>query len=529
MGGDTAPSSVSSSEEESLLEQAYTELSYRSPFHLRKDGLSSKREEGTVDGEIEVACGEYEDMGCQISSTLSDFEVNQRRRSHSVYREVLENYAELRRRSENLEGAKSKILSYQPGSWIEEVGDMKLSEYDVPKTTSLLLVGPKGSGKSSLINRITRVFEDDKFASDRAQVSYNPSVGDGTYFLQEYLIPRRSSSFSLYDTRSLSDDSSENIGMLKHWMTTGVRHGEPVIRDSDSSTLKTQMKYKARQGSYQSYRIRKVNFVIFVINGLSILKSMDSDDEADKRYTEMVATTFNCPFLSFKDDKPVIVVTHGDLLSLSDRARVRVHLGELLGIPPTKIFDIPESRDQVTELAILDMLRYSLEHADRNLPAKKFFSKKGFSNKLSMQVLEEYLPACQIQLVALMVAILIAAIVPLLNIHSYYPHKHGIPPNIHNTHARHPPKHNVPPPNIQNTHVHHPLEQAVHLPRTQRPRTHHHHPPKHNVPRPNSQKTRAGQPPKQRASPPNTLTHRLPKLDIDWSAIRHLWLGVDND
>lgn len=42
------------------------------------------------------------------------------------------------------------------------------------------------------------------------------------------------------------------------------------------------------------------------------------------------------------DDKPVVVITHGDLLSLSDRARVRVQLGELLGIPPAKqIFDIP--------------------------------------------------------------------------------------------------------------------------------------------------------------------------------------------
>lgn len=47
-------------------------------------------------------------------------------------------------------------------------------------------------------------------------------------------------------------------------------------------------------------------------------------------------------FSHVTDDKPVIVVTHGDLLSLSDRARVRVHLGELLGISPTKqIFDIP--------------------------------------------------------------------------------------------------------------------------------------------------------------------------------------------
>jgi hypothetical protein len=49
-------------------------------------------------------------------------------------------------------------------------------------------------------------------------------------------------------------------------------------------------------------------------------------------------------FLLLADDKPGLVLTHGDLLSLSDRARVRAYLAELLGIPPTKqIFDIPGS------------------------------------------------------------------------------------------------------------------------------------------------------------------------------------------
>lgn len=48
---------------------------------------------------------------------------------------------------------------------------MKLSDYDIPQTTSLILIGPKGSGKSSLINRISKVFEEDHFTPERAQVS----------------------------------------------------------------------------------------------------------------------------------------------------------------------------------------------------------------------------------------------------------------------------------------------------------------------------------------------------------------------
>lgn len=61
--------------------------------------------------------------------------------------------------------------SYTPGSWIEEVGGMKASDYNIPKKMTLLLIGPRGSGKSSLVNKISRVFDDDPFTPERAQVS----------------------------------------------------------------------------------------------------------------------------------------------------------------------------------------------------------------------------------------------------------------------------------------------------------------------------------------------------------------------
>ncbi|KAJ6334019.1 hypothetical protein OIU78_011015 [Salix suchowensis] len=326
--------------------------------------LQEKNEGVTMDGE----CGSVFE-GSRIPPSYSGPQANHKRR-RTACREVLESYDQLKDRSKSLEEGKRKILSYTPGGWMENVIGMKLSDYDVPNTTVLLVIGPKGSGKSSLINRISKVFEDDKFASERAQVSYNSSAGDGTYFLQEYMIPRGSTSFCLYDTRGLSYDSYDSSITLKKWITEGVHHRELVIRPSDNLHLRNRMKCKAHGNGCQSKENRMVNFVIFVVDGLAVLKSIDNLVDEGTKYTQMIAKTFDY-------DKPVVVVTHGDLLSLNDRARVRVHLGELLGIPPAKqIFDIPESHDEVTEFTIVNMLHYSLEHADKNLPHKRQIAKK---------------------------------------------------------------------------------------------------------------------------------------------------------
>nr|GMD20164.1 uncharacterized protein LOC109173662 isoform X9 [Ipomoea batatas] len=297
-----------------------------------------------------------------------------RKRARNVYMKVWRSYGELQGRSRKY--AKRKILGYTPGSWTEGVGGTNLRDYKVPKTTTILLIGTKGSGKSSLVNKISDVFVSKKFTSQRAQVSFNPSIGGGTCFAQEYMIPKCEKAFCLYDTPSLFDDQSENENILKHWMTKGVRHGEPILRASDDVGFETRMECNAHDG-YSRIEARPINFVVFVVNALSVLEAMEGEDETMKRYTQVVSKAFNSPFLSFKDDKPVVVVTHGDLLSLSERVRVRVHLGELLGIhPKTQIFDIPESDDSGTKVAILDMLHYCLYHADKNLPLKDGFSSR---------------------------------------------------------------------------------------------------------------------------------------------------------
>lgn len=73
-----------------------------------------------------------------------------------------------------------------------------------------------------------------------------------------------------------------------------------LVRASDGAILKATMKCKARCNGNISGKIRAVNFVIMVVNGLSVLESMNSYDEGQKLYNRMIATEFNNPFLSFK-------------------------------------------------------------------------------------------------------------------------------------------------------------------------------------------------------------------------------------
>ncbi|PIA35912.1 hypothetical protein AQUCO_03400064v1 [Aquilegia coerulea] len=344
----------SSSQKEELVESLLLDQDSHKPNELSLKKNNTQRKYFGANEEFGKEFFEFEDWKNTDFSKFEEEIFNLRRLK--AFEEIIKSYDSLKLQDRNLDEAKEKLLSYKPGAWKEMVGCMKISDYDVPKTVTLLLIGPKGSGKSSLVNRILRVFED------------NSSDEDGTLYLHEYMIPKDSTSFCIYDTRGLFEDSYDNYEMIERWMTEGVRHGELALRASDTPNEEG----KARETSCLK-EARMVNYVIFVIDALSVLRSM----AGDTHYKSLLQSSWCCPYLSYGDDKPVVVCTHGDLLSDADRTRVRIRLGELLGIHPAKqIFDISEKFDPETDLAVVDMLTYSLLHADKHLPVKKRSPKK---------------------------------------------------------------------------------------------------------------------------------------------------------
>lgn len=294
-------------------------------------------------------------------------------------RRILQNSEALASR-EIIRQTRKKVDRYMPGSSIMYSPGKEGNGNVIPDTTTLLLVGFRGAGKSSLINNVIRVLSNKPTGFYRAQVSDDPSEY-GTCFMGEYMIcggsgrPR----VSLFDTRGLpEDDLSTGMALLEGWMQDGVRHGQMDVRPSDSSGTKELIEKRGRHGDHLCSKKKNVNSVIFVIDAVSVFKMKENGDMSKRA---KLVQLYKNPYLTFKDDRPVVVMTHGDKLSHEDRISTHIFLGEILGIPPLEqIFDISgTTTSNVTDIeantgkdsTILNMLTFALDCADRNLPYRK--------------------------------------------------------------------------------------------------------------------------------------------------------------
>lgn len=271
---------------------------------------------------------------------------------------------------------REKICSYKPGDGFYEAGGVNRMDVAIPEMTTLLLVGPSGAGKSTLINNIIRVLNSSTSGFDRAQ-AYEEK-GNGSLFLQEYLVYTAASHFLVFDSRGFSEKhTSEDLDVARKWMMDGISHGEPVCRPSDNVSTKEALEGRSRQRHDQLTSKREVNFVIFVVNALSVHNWKESQDILA---IENLVALYKNPYLTFKDDRPVVVMTHGDRLSPENGILTRILIGKVFGVSPLDhIFDIscctarsvnPGEGDPVSDLVLLNMLEFALARADRNLPYK---------------------------------------------------------------------------------------------------------------------------------------------------------------
>ena len=68
------------------------------------------------------------------------------------------------------------------------------------------------------------------------------------------------------------------------------------------------MKCKAHGNGCESKETRMVNFVIFVVDGLAVLKSLDNLVDEGTKYTQMIAKTFDCPYISFNGTRKFCIL-----------------------------------------------------------------------------------------------------------------------------------------------------------------------------------------------------------------------------
>ncbi|XP_022757917.1 uncharacterized protein LOC111305026 [Durio zibethinus] len=281
---------------------------------------------------------------------------------------------------DGLNELRHKLLGYRSGDFWVPTGGMKKEDMDIPPVNTILLVGFSGSGKSSLINLMYSILGRSGLIPF-AQTSSGSCSNYTTMYMEEHNVLRSmQSGFCVYDSRGFDyGREREALEELSCWMSEGIHHNQLCLRHGDCATMTDDVENVFMRSSSKFVQ-RRVNCVIVVANIAEIYKALKAGDLEPLEATRQL---FCSLALQKSIENPLLILTHGDLLSTEERIDGRLKICECLEISETnRVYDIAclteygflvEESDPVSAYALTEAIYRALLISDRgHFPKKKF-------------------------------------------------------------------------------------------------------------------------------------------------------------
>ncbi|TXG63343.1 hypothetical protein EZV62_010337 [Acer yangbiense] len=281
---------------------------------------------------------------------------------------------------EGLNELRHKLHNYRSGDFWVPTGGIKREEMDIPPVITILLVGFSGSGKSSLINLMYSVLSRSGLMLFAQTSSGNLSNFTTMYMEEHNVLRSMRSGFCVYDSRGFEEDRlSEGLVELSSWMSEGVHHNQLCLRSVDYGTiLKNEVDIDDDMRSSSKFVQRRVNCAMVVANVAEISKALKVGDSKPLEATRQL---FCAPDLRKCNENPILILTHGDLLSAEERMEARLKICESLDISESNgVYDVvclteygfpTEEYDPITGYAVTEAMYRALLISDRGHFPKK--------------------------------------------------------------------------------------------------------------------------------------------------------------
>ncbi|KAK3194210.1 hypothetical protein Dsin_025520 [Dipteronia sinensis] len=281
---------------------------------------------------------------------------------------------------EGLNELRHKLLNYRSGDFWVPTGGINKEGMDIPPVITILLVGFSGSGKSSLINLMYSVLSRSGLMLFAQTSSGNPSNFTTMYMEEHNVLRSMRNGFSVYDSRGFDEDRlSEGLVELSSWMSEGVHHNQLCLRSVDYGTiLKNEVDIDDNMRSSSKFVQRRVNCAMAVANVAEISKALKVGDSKPLEATKRL---FCAPDFRKCNENPILILTHGDLLSAEERMEARLKICESLDISESNgVYDVvclteygfpAEECDPITAYAVTEAVYRALLISDRGHFPKK--------------------------------------------------------------------------------------------------------------------------------------------------------------